>query len=285
MRIDLHVHSNASDGTEPPAQVVRAAAAAGLDVVALTDHDTTSGWDEAVAVRPAGLTLVPGVEFSCVRVEPDGRRISLHLLAYLFDPDDPALQAEWQRLRAGRLHRGELMVDRLVSDGYPISWPQVRTLAGDGSVGRPHIARALVEAGVVADIDTAFRDLLSSRQPYYIRKADTEVFDALRLVRAAGGLPVFAHPIARRRGPVVSDQTVAEMAAAGLAGLEVDHPDHDADDRAHAARLARELGLVATGASDYHGTNKRTRLGERRTDPEQFERLLALPSAVRPVGD
>jgi predicted metal-dependent phosphoesterase TrpH len=285
MRIDLHVHSNASDGTDTPAEVVRAASAAGLDVVALTDHDTTDSWDEAVSARPTGLTLVPGVEFSCLRHEPDGRWISLHLLAYLFDPHDAALHAEWQRLRESRLHRGELMVERLVADGYPISWPQVRALAGGGPVGRPHIARALVDSGVVADVDTAFRDLLSSRQRYYIRKHDTDVFDALRLVRAAGGLPVFAHPIARRRGPVVSDETIAEMTAAGLVGLEVDHPDHDADDRAHAAGLTRELGLIATGSSDYHGANKRTRLGECRTDPAQFERLLALPTAVRPVGD
>ncbi|HZC70297.1 MAG TPA: PHP domain-containing protein [Jatrophihabitans sp.] len=284
MRIDLHVHSSASDGTDPPGEVVAAAAAAGLDVVALTDHDTTAGWDAARAARPAGLTLVPGVEFSCVHQEPDGRRVSLHLLAYLFEPHDAALQAEWQRLRESRRRRGQTMVDRFAADGYPISWPGVHALAGDGSVGRPHIARALVDAGVVPDVETAFRELLSSRQRYYVRKADTDVFEALRLVRAAGGVPVFAHPIARRRGPVVSDQTIAEMAAAGLAGLEVDHPDHDPDDRRHAAALAHDLELIATGSSDYHGANKRTRLGECRTDPEQYERLLALPAAVRPIG-
>jgi predicted metal-dependent phosphoesterase TrpH len=285
MRIDLHTHSTASDGTDSPAQLIAAAVAARLDVVAITDHDSTAGWDAAIAARPAGLTIVPGVEFSCVRHEPDGRRISLHLLGYLFDPNDTAIQDEWRRLRESRRLRGRAMVERLAADGYPITWPQVSTLAGDGSVGRPHIGRALVAAGVVPDVDAAFRDLLSSRRPYYVRKADTDVFDAIRLIRAAGGLSVFAHPVARRRGPVVSDQTVAEMAAAGLVGLEIDHPDHDAADRAHAAGLARELGLVGTGSSDYHGSNKPIPIGACRTDPEAYERLVALPTAIGPVGD
>ena len=285
MRIDLHTHSTASDGTDSPADVMTAAAQAGLDVVALTDHDTTAGWDDAIAARPAGLTLVPGVEFSCLRVEPDGRRVSLHLLAYLVDRNDAAVQAEWLRLRDSRRTRGRAMVDKLAADGYPIDWAQVSALAGDGSVGRPHLARALVDAGVVPDVDAAFRDLLSSRRPYYVRKADTDVFDALRLIRDAGGLPVFAHPLARRRGPVVADETIAEMADAGLVGLEVDHPDHDADDRAHAAMLARELDLIGTGSSDYHGTNKATPLGARLTEPDAYERLISLPAAIRPLGE
>jgi hypothetical protein len=285
VRIDLHAHSTASDGTDSPAGLVRAAAAAGLDVVAITDHDTTAGWAEAFAARPAGLTIVPGVEFSCVHHGPDGRRVSLHLLAYLPDPDDAAIGAEWARLRESRRTRAQTMVARLVADGYPISWPQVDALAAGGAVGRPHIGRALVESGVAPDVETAFAQLLSSRQPYYVRKVDTDVFEALRLVRAAGGLPVFAHPIAHRRGPVVDDAVVAAMADAGMIGLEVDHPDHDADDRAHAAALARELGLLGTGSSDYHGTNKRNRLGAELTHPEIYEQLLALPAARRPEGD
>jgi predicted metal-dependent phosphoesterase TrpH len=285
LRIDLHAHSTASDGTDSPAELMAAAAAAGLDVVAITDHDTTAGWPAAFTARPSGLSVVPGVEFSCVHTGEDGRRISLHLLAYLIDPDDRQLQAEWERLRAGRRTRAQTMVENLAADGYPISWAHIEERSGDASIGRPHLARALVEAGVVPDVDTAFRELLSSRQRYYVRKADTEVFDALALVRAAGGLPVFAHPIARRRGPVVSDETIAAMAAGGLVGLEVDHPDHGPDDREHAAGLAGELGLIATGSSDYHGTNKVTGLGARLTAPEQYERLLDLPTAGRPVSD
>jgi predicted metal-dependent phosphoesterase TrpH len=285
MRIDLHAHSFASDGTDSPAELTAAAAAAGLDVLAITDHDTTAGWAEAIAARPRGLALVPGVEFSCVHVEDDGRRVSLHLLAYLIDPKNDAVQTEWARLRDARRSRAATMVDRLAADGYPISKDRVEELAGGGSIGRPHIGRALVEAGAVPDVDAAFRELLSSRQPYYLPKADTEVFHALGLIRSAGGLPVFAHPLARRRGPVVSAATIAAMAAAGLVGLEVDHPAHDPDDRAEAAGLADRLGLIATGSSDYHGTNKTTPLGARLTTPEQYERLLALPSALRPVAD
>lgn len=283
-RVDLHTHTTASDGTDSPRELVAKAAAAGLDVVAVTDHDTTAGWAEALAARPARLTVVPGVEFSCVRHEPDGRSVSLHLLAYLVDPDDPAIRAEWERLRESRRVRGRTMVERLERDGYPISWADVSALAGGGSVGRPHIGRALVAAGVVPDVDTAFRNLLSSRRPYYVRKADTDVFDALRLVRDAGGVAVFAHPMARRRGPVVSDETVAAMAEAGLAGIEVAHPDHDPDDRAHARELADELGLIPTGASDYHGANKTTRLGQHTTDPDAYARLFDRPTALRPVG-
>ncbi|MFN2560946.1 MAG: PHP domain-containing protein [Jatrophihabitans sp.] len=285
MRIDLHTHSTASDGTDTPAQLMAAAARAALDVVAITDHDTTAGWDEALAARPAGLTVVPGVEFSCVHLDGEGRRISLHLLAYLVDPNDPPIRAEWQRLRDSRRVRGRTMVENLAADGYPVTWEQVSGLAAGGSVGRPHIGRALVESGVVPDVDAAFRDLLSSRRPYYVRKPDTDVFEAIRLIRAAGGLPVFAHPIARRRGPVVFDETVAAMAAAGMIGLEVDHPDHEPDDRAHAAALARDLGLIATGSSDYHGTNKPTPIGARLTDPAAFEELLAHSTARRPIGD
>jgi 3',5'-nucleoside bisphosphate phosphatase len=284
MRIDLHAHTTASDGTDTPAELVAAAVAAGLDVLAVTDHDSTSGWAPALAARPRGLTIVPGAEFSCVYHDPDGRRVGLHLLGYLFDPDDAALRAERFRLRESRRHRARIIVDRLAADGYPIAWHRVQALAGRGAVGRPHIGRALVEAGTVPDVATAFAELLSSRGKYYEHKADLEVFRAIELVRGAGGLPVFAHPLARRRGPVVADETVAAMAAAGLVGLEVDHPDHDAADRDHAAALARDLGLVPTGSSDYHGTNKATGLAACTTTPEAYERLLALPAARAPVA-
>lgn len=284
MRIDLHTHSTASDGTDSPARLMEHAAAVGLDVIALTDHDTTAGWAEALAAKPEGLTLVPGAEFSCVHHTADGGRISLHLLGYLFDPADEQLRAERRRLRESRLHRGRAMVDNLAADGVPVTWEQVSTLADGGAVGRPHIGRALVESGVVASVTEAFQTLLSSRSKYYVRKADTEVLDAIRMIRLAGGLPVFAHPLAHRRGPVVDDDVIAAMAGAGLAGLEVDHPDHDRAAREHAAGLARELGLVGLGSSDYHGTNKPTPLAAETTDPQAFEQLLSLPSARRPVA-
>lgn len=285
MRIDLHTHSTASDGTDAPEQLVRTAAAAGLDVVAITDHDTTDGWFAALNARPRGLTVVPGVEFSCVYTPPEGRPISLHLLAYLVNETDAPIAAEWQRLRTARRERGRRMVENLAAAGYPVSWAGVTALAGDASIGRPHLGRALVAAGVVPDVDTAFRDLLSSRQPYYVRKPDTDVFAAIALIVAAGGLPVFAHPLARRRGPVVSDEVIEQLTRAGLVGLEVDHPDHDVDDRAHAARLARDLDLIGTGSSDYHGSNKTTPIGACTTAETQYARLLALPAARRPVVD
>jgi predicted metal-dependent phosphoesterase TrpH len=283
VRIDLHAHSTASDGTDSPAELVAAAAAAGLDVVAITDHDTTAGWTEAIAARPAGLTVVPGAEFSCYADAADGRRISLHVLGYLFDPEHSALRDERARLRESRRQRARRIVENLAADGHPVTWQRVEELADGGAVGRPHIGRALVEAGAAPDVSTAFTHLLSSRQKYYVPKQDTPVLEAVATIRAAGGLPVFAHPFARRRGPVVDDGVVKAMADAGLVGLEVDHPDHDADDRADARRLCDALHLVRLGSSDYHGSNKPNRLGDQLTDPEAYAALLAIPAAGAPV--
>jgi predicted metal-dependent phosphoesterase TrpH len=285
MRIDLHTHSTASDGTDTPAELVTAARAAGLDVVALTDHDTTAGWDPAAAALPAGLTLIPGAEVSCVTLDPAGSPIPLHVLAYLFDPRQEAFRAERRRLRESRLTRGRQIVDRLAAAGLPVSWDRVRELATTaGAVGRPHIGRALVEAGVVTSVEEAFGRYLHSDSPFYVRKAEIDAMAAVRLVRAAGGVTVFAHPLAHRRGRVVTDAVIAEMAAAGLAGLEADHPDHDEAGRAHLRSLAAELGLVVTGSSDYHGTNKTVPLGAHRTAPAAYEALLAQASGTPPVA-
>ncbi len=284
MFVDLHTHSTASDGTDAPAQLVAKAAAAGIEVLAITDHDTTAGWQEALDARPDELTIVCGAELSCEFWVDDQRRIGLHLLGYLFDPEEPTLRAARRQLRRSRLDRGRQMVENMVADGIPISWYQVSELAGGGPVGRPHLGRALVDAGVVPDVDTAFEDLLTSRRPYYVRKVDLDVFRAIELVRAAGGLPVFAHPQASRRGPILPDEVVAAMAEAGLIGIEVDHPDHNDRDRDRAAALARDLDLIMLGSSDYHGTNKTTPLAARTTSPAAYERLAALPTALRPVG-
>ncbi len=284
MIIDLHTHTTASDGTDSPAELVARAAAVGVDVLAITDHDTVGGWAEAIATLPSGVTLVPGAEFSCVwRNDAADTRITLHVLGYLFDPDHAGLRAERARLQADRLGRGRAIVERMAADGLPVSWQRVSELAGSGAVGRPHIGRVLVEKGVVGSVDEAFRDLLSSSSQYYVRKADTEVFAAIDLMLSAGGVPVFAHPLARRRGRVVSDDVIAAMAAAGLVGIEVDHPDHTAADRRHLRGLAADLRLIPTGASDYHGTNKGTRLAACTTDPGAYESLVARNTARVPI--
>jgi predicted metal-dependent phosphoesterase TrpH len=270
LRIDLHTHSTASDGTDTPAALVAAAAAAGLDVVALTDHDTTAGWDEAAAALPAGISLVRGAEFSCVVGD-----IPVHLLGYLFDPAHPAIVAEQARLRAARHDRLLAMTGKIADAGYPVDVETVLSLLPDGaSAGRPHLARALVGAGVVGSVDEAFATLLYTGSPFYVEKEDTLATTAVEMVRAAGGVAVFAHPLARRRGRVVDERAIAELAAAGLSGLEVDHPDHAPDDRALLRRLAAELDLVTTGSSDYHGTNKTTPIGAETTAPGQFDALL-----------
>src|SRR3954469_8114067 len=285
MRIDLHTHSSVSDGTESPAELMATARAAGLDVVALTDHDTTAGWQAAGAARPPGLTVVPGMEMSCRWFPEDTPPISVHLLAYLFDPAHPGFAAERARLRDERLERGERIVRALADDGHPVSWEQVVARSEGGVVGRPHIARALVEAGVVESVDHAFATLLHHPRPSYAAKADPDVLDGIRLVRAAGGVPVFAHGLATSRGRVVGDDAVATMTAAGLLRLEVDHPDHTADQRVYLRALADGLGLLRTGSSDYHGTNKRTPIAACTTEPDQYEALLAAGTGVPAVTD
>jgi predicted metal-dependent phosphoesterase TrpH len=270
VRIDLHTHSSASDGTERPADLVRAAAAAGLDVVALTDHDTTRGWSEAAAALPSGLTLVRGAEISSVY---DG--ISLHLLAYLFDPSHAELAAEMSMALDDRVPRAKAIVAKLADAGYPVTWELVLDQLQDGAtVGRPHIADTLVAAGVVADRNEAFTTLLHDDGPFFVGHYYVDAVRAVELVRAAGGVPVFAHPAAATRGTTVGDDAIRAMAAAGLVGLEVDHRDNAPADRERLRALAGELGLLVTGASDYHGSGKDNRLGEHTTDPAVLEQLL-----------
>ncbi|MEH0546694.1 PHP domain-containing protein [Streptomyces sp. B21-105] len=279
MRIDLHCHSTASDGTDTPAELVRGAAAAGLDVVALTDHDTTRGHAEAVAALPSGLTLVTGAELSC-RV--DG--ISMHMLAYLFDPEEPALLAERELVRDDRVPRAHAMIARLNDLGVPVTWDQVARIAGEGSVGRPHVATALVELGVVPTVNDAFTaHWLADGGRAHVGKHETDPFEAIRLVKAAGGVTVFAHPGASKRGHTVPEAVIAELAAAGLDGVEVDHMDHDADTRARLRGLARDLGLLVTGSSDYHGSRKTCVLGEYTTDPEVYGEITRRATGAFPV--
>lgn len=246
---------------------MEAAAAAGLTVVALSDHDTTSGWaDAAAVVASTGVALVRGAEISTRTSAPHGG-ISVHLLTYLHDPAHPALVAELARTRQDRLTRARRMVDRLAED-FPLTWDDVVAQThDDATVGRPHLADALVAAGVVADRDEAFATMLHAGAPYYVPHYAPDTADTVRAVLAAGGVPVMAHPRAGKRGRVVDEETIAALADAGLAGVEVDHRDHDETDRTRLRALAAELGLLVTGSSDYHGSGKLNRIGENTTDP------------------
>ncbi|MFC8670045.1 PHP domain-containing protein [Streptomyces sp. NPDC057199] len=279
MRIDLHCHSTASDGTDTPAELVRNAAAAELDVVALTDHDTTRGYAEALAALPAGLTLVTGAEFSC---RLDG--VGLHMLAYLFDPEEPELLSERELVRDDRVPRAQAMIANLQELGVPVTWDQVERIAAGGSVGRPHIATALVELGVVRSVSDAFTtEWLADGGRAYVEKHESDPFEMIRLVKAAGGVTVFAHPAASKRGLTVPESAIAELAAAGLDGIEVDHMDHEPATRARLRGLAGELGLLPTGSSDYHGSRKTCVLGEFTTDPEIYGEITRRATGAFPV--
>ncbi|WP_394430694.1 PHP domain-containing protein [Streptomyces sp. SGAir0957] len=279
MRIDLHTHSTASDGTDTPAELVRNAAAAGLDVVALTDHDSTRGHAEAIAALPAGLTLVTGAELSC---RLDG--VGMHMLAYLFDPEEPGLLAERELVRDDRVPRAKKMIARLNDLGVPVTWDQVARIAAGGSVGRPHIATALVELGVVDTVSDAFTpQWLADGGRAYAEKHETDPSEAIRLVKAAGGVTVFAHPGAAKRGRTVPEAAIAELAAAGLDGIEVDHMDHDAATRDRLRGLAADTGLLTTGSSDYHGSRKTCVLGEYTTDPEVYGEITRRATGAFPV--
>jgi predicted metal-dependent phosphoesterase TrpH len=271
VRIDLHAHSNASDGTDPPAEVMRRAAAAGLDLVALTDHDTLAGHGEARGALPPGLALVPGMELSCRLA---GR--SVHLLAYGTDPGNAELAAQCEAIRDGRLRRGEAMVAKLQQLGVDITWDQVVAVAGGGVVGRPHVARAMVAAGAISSPEQAFTsEWIGAGGRAYVSRYALDPVVALTLVKAAGGVAVLAHPGAVTRGWKIPDEAIAGLAAAGLAGLEINHPDHDHAERVRLTALAARLDLVGTGGSDDHGSLTGHRIGCEVTAPEAYERLGA----------
>jgi hypothetical protein len=254
MRIDLHTHSRISDGTDAPAELVQRAAAAGLGVVALTDHDTFDGLDEAVAEgERLGVEVVRGMELSCARGGS-----SVHLLAYGADPADPALAEELDRVRSGRTDRLRPVLAKLAELGVPVTEAEVRRQVGESpSVGRPHIADALVAAGHVRDRTEAFDRFLADGGPAHAPRYAIDIRRGVDLVHGAGGLAVIAHPWGRGREHVLPPELLESFAAEhDLDGLEVDHQDHDADARHRLRRLTGRLGLLATGSSDYHGTGK-----------------------------
>lgn len=286
MRIDLHTHSQVSDGTEAPADVVRAAAAAGLDVLALTDHDTAAGWAEAAAAaQEVGIALVPGMEISTQleTVTASGpHRRGVHLLAYLPDPTYPPLAAALGRVLDGRNDRVPAVLARLAGLGIEVAHARVARLAGPtAAMGRPHIADALVDLGVVADRTEAFHRFLNPGRPAYVDRYAAALDDMVRLVVEAGGVAVIAHPWGRHRPDGLGEEQLARLQGIGLSGIEIDHQDHDPDDRERLRAIAADLGLVVTGSSDYHGTGKTDHdLGCNTTHPDEYARLLELAAAA-----
>jgi len=280
MRADLHAHSSASDGTRRPAEVISRAAAAGLDVIALTDHDTVAGVAEAATALAPGLTLIGGMELSCRR---DGH--SVHLLGYLFDPAYPELAAATSAIRASRVDRARAMVARLADLGAGVTWEQVRAIAGDGVIGRPHIARAMIDAGVVGSIDEAFTpEWIGPGGRAHVRRYALDPAEAIALLHAAGGVAVVAHPLAVTRGWRVPEELISELARAGLDGVEVAHPDHNAAERTQLSIIARRLGLVETGGSDDHGQLTGDRIGCETTARDDLDRLLQRASGASVIG-
>ncbi len=271
--IDLHTHTNRSDGTFTPAELVRLAAERGLDVVAVTDHDTTDGLDEAAATgAQAGIEVVPGVEFSA-----EHERASVHVLCYWMDVANVDLQAELRRLRDDRFRRGEMMVDKLRELGFPVAFERVREIAQGGNIVRPHVAQAMVEAGVVSSEEEAFERWIADGRPAHVPKHALDPLDALALIHGAGGLCVLAHPGMWGDQTEVPQELIEAMARAGMAGLEVDHTDHAPEQRARYRALAERLGLIPTGGSDCHGTRyDPIRLGTSLCEPESLQALRAL---------
>ena len=266
---DLHSHSNRSDGTLAPNEVVKLAAERGLEGIAVTDHDTFAGLDEAgAAATETGIAFVPGIEFSA---EYEGA--SLHILGYWVDPSNEPIREELKRLTDTRFRRGEMMVEKLQELGYDISFERVRRIAGGDTIARPHVATAMVEAGIVQTEKDAFDRFISDDGIAYVPKHALAPREALDLIRAAGGACVLAHPGMWKGQGSVPDELIEEMAAGGMAGVEVDHPDHDDEQRARYRGVAERLGLVATGASDCHGERYGFRLGCETTDAERVDEL------------
>lgn len=266
---DLHTHSTFSDGTQTITENVAMAIERGLDGIAITDHDTTAGYAEAyAAAEGTDLEIIPGIEFSA---EYEGA--SLHVLAYFLDPENPELRAELKRLTDTRFRRGELMVEKLQDLGYDISFERVREIAGDDLIARPHIAQAMVEAGIVRQEKEAFDRFISDGGIAYVPKHALDPVDSLALIKGAGGVCVLAHPAMWKGNGSVPDSLIEQMAADGMVGLEVDHPDHDLEQRAYYRALAGRLGLIPTGASDCHGARYGFRLGCESTDAGRLDEL------------
>ena len=278
--IDLHTHTTCSDGTDSPRELVNKAIAQGLEVLGISDHDTTSGWDEATQTLRGTLKLALGAEISCLT--NDG--ISVHMLGMLFDPLHEEMQQVLEETRDGRLPRMRKMIEKMRSEGMDISIEDVVSAMPEGAtMGRPHLADALVAKKIVKSRDEAFVELLHNDSRFYVSHAAPTPVEAISLIRRAGGVAVIAHPFASHRGEILKAEDFSELVAAGLNGIEVDHRDQNPDERAMLRVIARELSLVVTGSSDYHGTGKLNSLAENHTSREQWEKLEAQANARRVV--
>jgi predicted metal-dependent phosphoesterase TrpH len=280
MVIDLHTHTNFSDGTDTPTELINKALAAGITTIGLTDHDSIGGWQEATNALRGGISLVPGAEISCQTT--DG--ISVHILGLLFDSNNSQLMNTLEKTRENRHGRMEKIIARINEAGIDISMADVLEQLSDGAtLGRPHLADALVKKGVVASRDEAFSQMLHNNSKYYVSHYSPSPEDAIKLIKAAGGVSVIAHPMASHRGRIISLDTFGSLITAGLDGIEVDHRDHSPDEKAQLITLAKESNLVMTGASDYHGNGKLNQLGEYITEPSQWEKLEERATARRVI--
>jgi predicted metal-dependent phosphoesterase TrpH len=278
--IDLHTHTTCSDGTDSPRELVNKAIVQGLQVLGISDHDTTSGWEEATQTLRGSLQLALGAEISCLT--HDG--ISVHMLGMLFDPKHAEMQQVLEETRDGRLPRMRKMIEKMREEGMDISIEDVeKAMPAGATMGRPHLADALVAKKIVKSRDEAFIDLLHNDSRFYVSHAAPTPAEAIALIRRAGGVAVIAHPFASHRGQILQSEDFAELVAAGLNGIEVDHRDQNPDERAMLRVIARELDLVVTGSSDYHGTGKLNSLAENHTHREQWEKLEAQANARRVV--
>ena len=279
--IDIHTHTTCSDGTDSPRELVNKAIVQGLEVLGITDHDTTAGWTEAIETLRGSLQLALGSEISCLT--NDG--VSVHMLGLLFDPEHEEMQRVLEETRDGRLPRMRKMIEKMRAEGMDISIEDVEQAMPTGAtMGRPHLADALVAKKIVKSRDEAFVELLHNESRFYVSHAAPTPVEAIALIRRAGGVAVIAHPFASHRGQILKPEDFSELVAAGLNGIEVDHRDQNPDERAMLRRIAHELDLVITGSSDYHGTGKLNSLAENHTHREQWEKLESQSNARRVVS-
>lgn len=278
--IDLHTHTTVSDGTDTPAQLVNKALAQGLHALAITDHDAIAGWDSAIQTLRGKLKLILGAEISCLT--KDG--ISVHMLGLLFDEKNSSIKTMLENNRDERLPRMRKMIELMAADGIPITLADVEAAMPVGAtMGRPHLADALVAKKIIKSRDEAFNGLIDNDSKYYVAHMAPTPVDAIKAIRAAGGVAVIAHPFASLRGQILKSEDFLALKVAGLSGIEVNHRDQSNEERANLLTIARDLELIVTGSSDYHGTGKLNSLGENVTDPAEWERLEALANGRRVV--